>query len=303
MARKPQARTVADNEPAKLTKPRDTVRSQLVSRIDLGAQIANQPVLEASAFEQQESEFAKWDDYNNELLTRCFSNLDYAKKYDMDFELLPMSGIGGPPPFADKVRRQRERIIRKVEHIKSLAERLDLIDEVGDLQNDPVSKLSPSRAVPHTDNRNVFIVHGHDASAKQIVARFLEKCALNPIILHDLPNGGRTIIEKFEQQADVGFAIVLLTPDDTGAAKPENPAESPKLQDRARQNVILELGYFVGRLTRARVAALKKGNLELPTDFAGVVWTDMDPADAWKMSLARELKNSGYDIDLNAAFA
>jgi predicted nucleotide-binding protein len=111
------------------------------------------------------------------------------------------------------------------------------------------------------DSKKVFLVHGHDSEAKEGTARFLEKVGLQPVILHEQPNSGRTIIEKFEvYSGDIAFAVVLLTPDDFGGAASSPGASKP----RARQNVIMELGYFIGRLGRFRVCALHKGGVELP---------------------------------------
>jgi predicted nucleotide-binding protein len=153
---------------------------------------------------------------------------------------------------------------------------------------------APLRKQPPKPSQKVFIVHGHDEAALQTVARFIEKIRLEAIILREQANQGRTIIEKIEANADVGFAVVLLTPDDVGAK-----AGMPT-QPRARQNVLLELGYFIGSLGRPRVCALAApGNMELPTDFAGVVWEALDPAGAWKQSLARELKAAGFAVDWN----
>lgn len=151
--------------------------------------------------------------------------------------------------------------------------------------------VQPKLTFP-TSNK-VFIVHGHDGEARETVARFLEKMGLQAIILHEQANQGRTVIEKVEANGDVGFAVVLLTPDDLGCAKGGVP------EPRARQNVLLELGYFIGRLGRAKVCALKRGELEIPSDFAGVVWEKMDSGSSWKLALARELKAAGHDVDLN----
>ena len=145
-----------------------------------------------------------------------------------------------------------------------------------------------------TLSRKVFIVHGHDDGARESVARFLEKIGFIPIILHEQANQGKTIIEKIDTYGNVGFAIVLLTPDDEGRAK-----GSEEFSYRARQNVVLELGYFIGRLGRNKVCALKRGNIEIPSDFLGVVWENMDPSGGWKNSLARELKAAGHHIDWN----
>ena len=156
-------------------------------------------------------------------------------------------------------------------------------------------KNEPAKVYVQT--KDVFVVHGRDEELKQSTARVLSQLGLNPIILHEQPNQGRTIIEKFEKHADVQFAVVILSPDDMAYPASELP-QSAKL--RARQNVILELGYFVGRLTRERVFALKRDNqLEIPTDFSGVVYTLYDQSGAWRFELVRELKEAGYDVDAN----
>jgi predicted nucleotide-binding protein len=146
-------------------------------------------------------------------------------------------------------------------------------------------------------NQKIFIVHGHDEGARETVARFLSGAGFTPIILHEQANQGRTVIEKIVEHGDVGFAVVLLTPDDTGAAKGQAD------RARARQNVLLELGYFIGRLGRERVCALKKGELELPSDFGGVVYEAMDAGNGWKLALGRELKAAGYDFSFDKALA
>jgi predicted nucleotide-binding protein len=140
-------------------------------------------------------------------------------------------------------------------------------------------------------SKKIFVVHGHAGEQREAVARFLERLGFEPIILHEQPNQGKTVIEKFESHADVGFATVLLTPDDVGGA-----AGGPQ-EARARQNVILELGYFIGRLTRSKVCALKAGEIELPSDILGIVWTPFDAG--WKQALANELQAAGYEIDWN----
>jgi len=141
----------------------------------------------------------------------------------------------------------------------------------------------------------VFVVHGHDEQAKLSTARFLEKLQLEPIVLSEKPNEGRTIIEKFEHHADASYAVVLLTPDDVAS-----PAADPgALRPRARQNVILELGYFIGRLGRARVCALYKDGVELPSDLHGVLYVQMDAGDGWMLKLAKEMKAAHLDVDMN----
>jgi predicted nucleotide-binding protein len=141
-----------------------------------------------------------------------------------------------------------------------------------------------------TKKRDIFIVHGHDSEAKKDVARVIERAGLNAVVLHEQTNGGRTIIEKFEKHGgSAGFAVVLLTPDDVGGTDHSN------LRPRARQNVIGEMYWFAAKLGRSCVCALKKGDIEIPSDFAGVIYTEMDDRGAWKSDLLRELQSAGYD--------
>ncbi|MGA2005425.1 MAG: nucleotide-binding protein [Terriglobales bacterium] len=161
----------------------------------------------------------------------------------------------------------------------------------------PVASVNEGVAIMKPNSRDVFLVHGHDETVKETVARFLEKLDLNPVILHERPNQGKTVIEKFEAHSDVGFAVVLLTPDDVGAL-----ASSPeKLNSRARQNVILELGYFIGKLSRARVCALYREGVEIPSDIHGVLYVPYDEGGGWRLKLANEIRAAGISVDMNRA--
>ena len=148
-----------------------------------------------------------------------------------------------------------------------------------------------SQSAGRRNRERVFIVHGHDDAMREAVARFLEKAGFVAVLLGENVNKGRTIIEKFEYHSDVKFAVILLSPDDFGS-KAGTPASS-----RARQNVILEWGYFMGRLGRERAFALKKGDIELPSDVLGILWESFDDHGHWKIKLARELDEAGYEID------
>jgi hypothetical protein len=147
------------------------------------------------------------------------------------------------------------------------------------------------------NSRKVFLVHGHDDGVKETVARFLEKLRLKVVILHEQPSKGQTVVEKFVEHSDVSFAVVLLTPDDIGASK----SEGDKLRQRARQNVILELGYFIGRLGRQNVCPVYFDGVDLPSDFHGVLYVPFDQGDAWKLKLVQEIKAAGIEVDLDNA--
>jgi predicted nucleotide-binding protein len=126
------------------------------------------------------------------------------------------------------------------------------------------------------------------------LARFIERLGFEAVILHERPNKGRALITKFrEEAAGVGFAVVLMTPDDVGKA-----AKATDINRRARQNVVFELGFFVGKLGPERVAAMVKGDIELPSDFDGVVYISLDKED-WQSKLGGELQAAGFKVDWN----
>ncbi len=160
------------------------------------------------------------------------------------------------------------------------------------------SGLGAGESTQHPETgRSVFIVHGRDEGKKEAVARFLTALDLEPIILHEQPNRGRTVIEKFEAHADVSFAVVILTGDDSGGPSDKSEPARP----RGRQNVVFELGYFVGRLGRKKVCTLYEEGVEIPSDFSGIVYVPLDASGAWRTLLARELKAAGFELDMNRA--
>jgi len=220
-----------------------------------------------------------------------YGHLWPATNLDLTAYRMSVNGRGGTTrqEIREGVRRGQQRTMALLEGaISSLQERLE---DMPAIATSPTSApQAESRVAP---SRRAFVVHGHDGEARESVARFLAQIEVEPIILHEQANQGRTVIEKVEANSNVGFAVILLTPDDQGGLN------GGPLQSRARQNVILELGYFVGLLGRNKVCALKRGDLELPSDFGGVVYESFDPAGAWKQRLARELEAAGISIDWN----
>lgn len=172
-----------------------------------------------------------------------------------------------------------------------LATKLIFEKYLEELQEDFSSDVAFERT---TTFDKLFIVHGHDGELKESVARIVEKQKIEVIILSEKVNKGRTIIEKFEDYSDVGGAICLFTADDYGRAK------DGKIDNaRARQNVVLETGYFMGKLGRDHVVILADKGIEMPSDLSGVVYTDTDK---WEINLLKELKELGYSIDFNKLF-
>lgn len=243
----------------------------------------------------------RWDPRVEALETKVSSTLaeifgedtpEYRRHSVGGFDSLPISMMGNNYSLGEIQDSIREGIEGAAIKLSSLR---DLLAER--LEGAAVAvSVEPARAARAPGNR-VFIVHGRDDAAKEAAARFIARLDFQPIILHEQPNAGRTIIEKLEGHLDVDFAVVLLTPDDVGGLA----GDPPQLQNRARQNVVLELGLFIGALGRGRVCALHKGNLELPSDFDGVVYIPMDDAGGWHLLLAREMKQAGMNVDLNRA--
>lgn len=264
---------------------RESAREKLQERVRLGKQIKNRAIRSENALAHARKDQHIWSDYNATLLSTLFDDSTFVDEYS---RIRITSSISGQD-LEYNVNEFRKDIAVNIVRLESILERLELIPE--DLNEQSFNK-------PLSGNK-VFIVHGHDEAARESVARFIERIELTSIILHERPNSGRTIIEKFEQEAaDIGFSIILLTPDDfvTSGSSPNDP------KNRARQNVIFELGYFMGKLGRQRVALMYKGELELPSDIFGIVYVPMDANDGWRLKLAGELKAAGFAIDLNKIF-
>lgn len=167
---------------------------------------------------------------------------------------------------------------------------LNNINEYGLTKPQPITTQIISEPKKTISNK-VFIVHGHDELAIVQVSEVLRKLRLEPIVLKDEASKSNTIIEKIERlSSDVGFGIVLYTACDIGGK------DLNSLQPRARQNVVLEHGYLMAKLGRENTLALKKDNVETPSDIQGLVYTPMDEHKAWQYKLVDELKLAGYNV-------
>lgn len=238
-------------------------------------------------------QFKQWQRNTRVAITNTFVN---DSQHITDFDNISFS----PSSFrrSDPHPAFQRAYVNGLESIASvLKSMIEEIDEYWEDEKQTSTSSEPHESTQITTNE-IFIVHGRDEGTKNMVARFLERLDLKPVILAGMPAKGRTIIEKFEQYAQVGYAIVLLTPDDAGSLQ----GDENDLKPRARQSVIFELGFFIGHLGRKHVCALTKGDVEIPSDYAGIEYIPFNDADDWQLRLIRELKSGGFKIDANRAF-
>ena len=274
---------MAETTLPKLLVSKEEARKEIEERIEKGQQLRNKEIRSDDELEKARKVCERWSKYNKDLLSRRFDNTSIAEYDYTDFDDFPwVVRIGEPTPFSEELDRYKKGMDSSISSLKGIHERLELYDK-------------PSNTPQSTFGDEVFIVHGHDDEAKVTVARFVENLGIEATILHERANRGQTIPEKFEEHADeAGFAIILLTPDDVGASQDE----ANNLKPRARQNVVLELGYFWGRLGRERMCVLYKEGVELPSDIHGILYVLLDSFNGWQLQLAREMQQVGLPIDL-----
>lgn len=251
------------------------LKTQLNSGMDL---LADTPI--------DKDELNAWQAVTENYLRSVYGNSSPEISKVFPHQMLAIPGSAGPDWWADLYKK---RLKTATTILNGLIDQLITKSEI----------ISSSTPAENTETQNndfskVFIVHGRDDSEIDKIARFIQRFELEPIILREQPNKGRTIIEKFYDYSDVGFAIVLLTPDGRGGLATD---DYESYQYRARQNVIFELGFFIGKLGRDKVCALFKEGVEIPSDYSGVVFIPMNGD--WKSQLAQEMKAINPKIDLN----
>jgi predicted nucleotide-binding protein len=285
--RSPRSATPAEEpSPPRLTVPSDALAAQLDDRILRGREIADRAIHTEADLQSARHEYYTWTEYNETLLQRSFTTAQPAD----DYRGVAFAVGGGAASLAHEVEWFRNDVREKIRRLTSVREQLPLYESV------EASAVRTGASAPPGARDTIFVVHGHNAAAKEQAASFLSSTTqLRPVILHEQPNSGRTVIEKFEDYAgNAAFAVILLTGDDEGGIR-----GSGETHPRGRQNVVFELGFFVAALERSRVAVLYEEGVELPSDMSGVLYTPLDAGGAWKLALARELRAAGVDVDLN----
>jgi predicted nucleotide-binding protein len=272
--------------PTRLLVPWQAAHQDVRDRIELGEGLLAS--FQSTSTDEIEAAAKRWNDYNYQLLLRIFDTEEIPKrKYGQSLHPFAVRGAG---PERER-HLLRDAIIDKINELKSVKDQLSLFADATPLMQ---AKVYPGRPVA-IDNGKVFLVHGHDEAAKHETARFIEKLNLMAIVLQEQPNLGKTLIEKVETNSDVGYAVILVTPDDLGGAS------GTDLSARARENVILEVGFFLGKLGRSKLALLVKEGVTLPSDLQGIGYIPIDPAGAWRGSLAKEFLAAGLEFDVSKA--
>jgi len=291
MPKRPQNQPAA---PAKLVIPRAEAEKKISAQIEVGKELRARPISSAADLERAREDRTRWSARSSEVLRRIVDSASLVEEYVQWYGTVSFLG---ETSLAEDVAEFREFVSDRLNRLQSILERLDLIPEP---ETAPLTQRSGIQSLDRRASRKVFVVHGRDEAGRDGVARFLTKLGLEPIILHEQPNRGATIIEKFERHSgDVAFAVIVLSPDDVGGLAEQT--RSAKLSARARQNVIFEFGFFCGALGRKNVCALLKTGVEKPSDIDGVVYVLFDDAGAWQLQLAREVKAAGLTVDLNNA--
>lgn len=271
-----------------LKESQESSRQKIEAQIDKGYQLQHLDIRSEDQLKKAVAECKKWSDYNKTLLSTLFTSSSTADRYSSFHYQRPVGSATNPlvnPSLQEQLNRYHERVTTSLNSLEGIRDELELI---------PVQH-SRSSDQDITKGNKVFVVHGRDLYAAETIARAVENLGLEVDILHEKPNEGRTIIKKLEEIAkNASYAIVLFTPDDVGALKEEADQES---NPRARQNVIFELGFFIGKLGRKGVCCIYQGVVELPSDIDGLLYVEMDDGGAWKHSLAQEMESAGLPID------
>ena len=273
-----------------LTVSKQEFKKALAERVELGQLLYDREIQTNQDLENLKREYEEWNIFNSEYLKYSFNKPqnEYKEAYDME----GYTFLGRIGQFKNDVEDYKDLIYRRSKNLKNLINITDLLKQSESAVVHSNSIHAPSKS---TTKNEVFIVHGHDEVAKFKAARFIERLGFKPIILHEQASSGKTVIEKIEAYSNVGFGIILYTPCDIGSKNEKDAI----LRPRGRQNVVFEHGYLIGKIGRSNVCALVKGDLETPTDISGVVYISMDDSEAWHLQLAKELKKSGYDVDMN----
>jgi len=260
-----------------LNIPPEKADQIIEEKIEYGERLLKHKIKDIQNWKSEEKKFKTWNSENFEMLKSIFKNNRVAKDYSASgwsIHNILISDL--------KLTEKKAKLDNDIKHKLDKLSSIKLSLGIFKIQEDTGKR----------DNRKkVFFVHGTNCTTKTNVIRFIEELGLKPVVLQDFKAGGKTLIDEIEKLSDIKCAIVLLTPDNVGGVQPE------KLSFRADQNVILELGIFVGLLGRENVCGLYTGNMQLPEDYHGFEYIKIDKTDKWKEHLINELAEADIEIE------
>jgi predicted nucleotide-binding protein len=263
--------------------------------MSLGRSLMEKQIGSRTDYEALQKDYSKWNIFNNELLKQLFTTEDLANEYSAS-TFGPMV-IGYEESFSEKVAKLKEQFDTKLHRLDTIIDRLELY-AVASIVSD-IKESTSTDSKKHVETRKVFIVHGRDDAAKANLEAFVREIGLEPIVLHRQADGGLTVIEKFEKHSDVGYAFILLTPDELAylASESSKPEANRTIERRARPNVIFEWGFFVGKLGRPSVCCISTGNVDLPSDMNGLVTKRYQSSvEEVGYSVLKDLRAAGYNV-------
>jgi len=268
--------------------PEDEAKQKIQSQIEKGQEIRDLNIKSEDDLSKAHRERSKWSKFNTTLLTHIFSDGSVAERYNyFGVRSYPMY----PTSLEWRVKDFRKNMADDIAKLEGIVE--EVKEGLYSISAETEGSLETGYA--SIEESKVFIVHGTDpTNARDQLKNLLTEWGIGSIILDKQSSRGQTIIEKFERHSEVECAIVLLTPDDEGRAK-----DSSDLVPRARQNVWFELGFFFGKLGRARTICLHKGETELPSDINGIVYIPFNKdleRDVYR-DLRKELTDIGFSIN------
>ena len=285
--------TRPERERTALIIPKEEFKSQLIEQISQGKQFGVKNITTEEQLLDIEKRFDLWNSYNFELLKSSFNNPinEYRNSYNSSGQMIGVSdvmrGVNTRHPQY-RLKTLIETVDSKITELESLLAKVNLMHSEVETNRTAITIQEAAIA----SNDTVFIIHGHDDAMKKAVQLFLTRANLKDIVLHEQPDKNRTVIEKLiEEGNSAAYVIALLSPDDT--------QEDGTV--RARQNVVLEIGYFIGRLGREKVRLLRKGEVVIPSDLQGILFENYDNEGAWRIKLLKEMQAAGLPIDLATA--
>jgi len=265
-----------------LTTSAEAFAAELDEQIASGEGLLTRQVSRVQEIDDLAAAYYTWNEFNEALIRKRVTGKREANEYIGSVGIFSL----GPRTPAEKLVELQNSVREKVRRLKSLQAKLHLYESHQPAQSTEKSVV---------DRTTIFIVHGRNDLWENKIARYLSAVTGLPVdILHEKPHAGRTLIEKFEDYARTArYVVVILTADDEARSR----GSDDLLKPRGRQNVVFELGYFVGALGRGRAALLYDETVERPTDIDGVGYIPLDPRGGWRIELAKELFAAGIAVD------